>query len=314
MKNAAIPLEADGQYSRCHQYANPYKSNDTSTVPCTAWEYDEDQAATSMVSHWDLVCDRRFLRVVLVFLNVAGLTTAGIAAGSIADTVGRRPVLMGTTASLLASTTVLCLGRTFPVHAVAKFIASGSAAAQFIAAGIIYFEVTIHENRPLHVVIAGAVAVVISELWLTVMRHMTIHWALKQAVFLAPTFLSAAAFCVGVESPRWLVAKARFQKAEDVMLAAAETNLFPLYNTACLLDKLKGKACMSSLAITTDSPVVKQGLVMSAKALVFVGYIVLATFSLELFPTAVRAILNNIMCSRSKRSHVILLAANSGGG
>ncbi|KAK8767240.1 hypothetical protein V5799_005989 [Amblyomma americanum] len=380
-KNAAIPLEADGQYSRCHQYANPYKSNDTSTVPCTAWEYDEDQAATSMVSHWDLVCDRMFLRVVLVFLNVAGLTTAGIAAGSIADTVGRRPVLMATTASLLASTTVLCLGRTFPVHAVAKFIASGSAAAQFIAAGILYFEVTIHENRPLHVVIAGAVAVVISELWLTVLTHMTIHWALKQAVFLAPTFLSAAAFCVGVESPRWLVAKARFQKAEDVMLAAAETNLFPLYNTACLLDKLKGKAagsyhpeqrtgavemlqgvsirkramaifftyfsvyfvlqivvyyslrqqsltlhcisfalvvlsfagmlyvitrvtllqfisacfavlcvlqCMSSLAITTDSPVVKQGLVMSAKALVFVGYIVLATFSLELFPTAVR--------------------------
>ncbi|KAK8767239.1 hypothetical protein V5799_005988 [Amblyomma americanum] len=380
-KNAAIPLEADGLYSRCHQYANPYKSNDTSTVPCTAWEYDEDQAATSMVSQWDLVCDRRFLRVVLAFLNAAGLTTFGIAAGSIADAVGRRPVLMGTTASLLASTTILCLGGTFPVHAVAKIIASGSTAAQTIIAGILFFEVTIHENRPLHVVIACAAAVVFSELWLTVMRHVTIHWALKQAVFLAPTFLSAAAFFVGVESPRWLVAKARFQEAEDVMLAAAETNLFPLYNTACLLDKLKGKAtgsshptqrtgsvemlqgvsirkramaifftyfsvyfvlqivlhyslrqqsltlhcisfalvvvsfagmlyvitrvtllqfisacfavlcvlqCMSSLAITTDSPVVKQGLVMSAKALVFIGYIVLATFSLELFPTAVR--------------------------
>ncbi|KAK8768021.1 hypothetical protein V5799_005197 [Amblyomma americanum] len=380
-KNAAIPLEADGQYSRCHQYANPYKSNDTSTVPCTAWEYDEDQAATSMVSQWDLVCDRRFLRGALVLLNVFSFTVVGIGAGSVADTVGRTPVLMAITVSLLASTIVLCLGRTFPVHAVAKFIASGSAAAHLIDSGTLFFEVTIHENRPLHIAVAGVVAVICSELWFEMMKLVRTNWKLKQAVFLAPTFLSAATFCVSAESPRWLVAKARFQEAEDVMLAAAETNLFPLYNAACLMDKVKSRAadncrpdrataavemfqgvslrkravavfftyfsayfvlrivvqspliqqsltlqwvsfalvvlssagmlfvitrvtllqfistcfavlgvlqCMSSLTIASDYLALKQGLIVSAKALVFVAYTALGTLSLELFPTAVR--------------------------
>ncbi|KAK8776252.1 hypothetical protein V5799_030408 [Amblyomma americanum] len=380
-KDMAIPLEADGSYSKCHQYANPSVDNGTRTIPCIAWEYEEEQAATSVVSQWDMVCDRQFLRAALAFLHVAGLILVGLAAGFVADVAGRRPVLLASAVTLLASTIVLFLGRTYLVHAVALFFASGSAAAQFIVAGTLFFEVTTHENRPLHVVIACIVAVSGSELWFAVMRLVRMDWTLKQAVFLAPTFLSVAAFCVGVESPRWLIAKARFREAEDAMFAAAKTDKFPLCNTACLLDKLKSKAanscnpdqrtvalemlqgtsirkramaalctyfsayfvlrivvssslvplalmlplvslalvalssagtlfvitrvtllqfisacfavigvllCMSSLAIAFDSLVVKQGLVVSSKGLVIVGYIVLATYSLELFPTAIR--------------------------
>ncbi|KAK8771515.1 hypothetical protein V5799_025241 [Amblyomma americanum] len=240
-RNVAIPTEAGGRYSSCLQYSNTYDQNDTRTLPCVAWEYDEEQAVTSAVSKWDLGCDRRPLRVALSFMHIAGAAIFGIAGGSVADSIGRRPVLLESTVILLSSTFGLCLATTYPVHAVIKFFASGSVNAFYIATGILFFEVTTHENRPLHVVIAGVVAAVASDLWVVMMTPLSIRWEFKQALFLAPTVLSAAAVCVAVESPRWLVAKARLEMAEDVMLVAAETNLFPLHNTAYLLDKLRKK-------------------------------------------------------------------------
>lgn len=245
-RNSAIPIEAEGRYSSCLQYSGAADPNDTKTVPCAAWEYDEEQAPTSAVSRWDLVCDRRPLRDVLSLMHLAGYTVFGLAGGSFADSTGRRPILLASTVMLLSSTAGLCLATTYPVYAVVRFFASGSAGAFYIATGILFFEVTTHENRPLYVVIAGVVAAIISGLWADTVAPLSISWELKQALFLAPTFLSAAALCVVVESPRWLVAKARLQKAEDIMLVAAEINSFPLHNTACLLDKLKKKVIDSN--------------------------------------------------------------------
>ncbi|KAK8774481.1 hypothetical protein V5799_010986 [Amblyomma americanum] len=241
-KNVAIPLEVDGRYSRCRQFADLDNINDTATVPCVAWEYDQEQVTTSIVSQWDLVCHRRLLRAALVVFNGAGTIIVGIVAGSVADTIGRRPVLLASTVTLLTSTLALCLVRRYALYVMVKFVASGSASALYVATSVLFFEITTHENRPLHLVIAGAVGTVISGLWYAAIVLPSITWKLMQAIFLMPTSFSAAAFCVVVESPRWLVAKARLREAEDVMLVAAETNLFPLHNTACLLDKLKNKA------------------------------------------------------------------------
>lgn len=196
---------------------------------------------TSMVSQWNLVCERRFLRVSLTMAHSASMAISGIAAGSAADAVGRKPVLLASTAVLLASTCALFLTRTYAAHAVINFFTSASASAANIITTILFFEVTTHANRPLHIVIAGVVADVVSDMWFAIIGQFNIHWQLKQAIILAPTYLTAPAFCLVIESPRWLVAKARFQDAEDVVLTAAEVNLFPLHNPACLTEKLKAK-------------------------------------------------------------------------
>ncbi|KAK8770328.1 hypothetical protein V5799_013213 [Amblyomma americanum] len=280
-RKVAIPVEANGRYSQCRQYAHPDDPNDTRTIPCSAWDYDETRAMMSMVSQWDLVCERRLLRIALTMAHGASMAVFGIAAGCVADSVGRKPVLLASIAVLLVSTLALCLARTYVAHAVINLFTSASASATNIITSILFFEVTTHGNRPLHVVIAVAVAVLASDLWFAIMRQFNIHWALKQAIFLAPTYLTTPAFCLVIESPRWLVAKGRFQEAEDAMLAAAEVNLFPLHNTACLSEKLKTKAPhMCVQGHCTADPKVLQGASIRKRAMVaffccFSGYFVL---------------------------------------
>ncbi|KAL1417766.1 hypothetical protein MTO96_026539 [Rhipicephalus appendiculatus] len=69
-RNVAIPLEADGQFSRSSRYRNPDDPNDTRTVPCQEWDYDEQTIKSSIVSEWNIACDRRSLVTTIVLLQV----------------------------------------------------------------------------------------------------------------------------------------------------------------------------------------------------------------------------------------------------
>ncbi|KAL1481819.1 hypothetical protein MTO96_034212 [Rhipicephalus appendiculatus] len=95
-------------------------------------------------------------------------------------------------------------------------------ASACILIGIAFFEVTTHDNRPLHVDIIGALTTVASDPWFGFVAPLDLHWVSNQAAYLAPTYLMAAAFFLVIESPRWLVAKKRFVEVEYVMLAAGE--------------------------------------------------------------------------------------------
>ncbi|KAH9371491.1 hypothetical protein HPB48_021506 [Haemaphysalis longicornis] len=82
-KNEAIPLEADGQLSRCRQYEIADEPNNSRTIPCEYWEYDEDQAMTTLRSTWDLVCDRQELFQMAVLTERVATVVFGVAAGSV---------------------------------------------------------------------------------------------------------------------------------------------------------------------------------------------------------------------------------------
>ncbi|KAH9372597.1 hypothetical protein HPB48_019116 [Haemaphysalis longicornis] len=66
------------------------------------------------------------------------------------------------------------------------------------------FEVTTHENRPLHIVLAGTVGVVFSDLWYVGWASVQLGWKLKQILFVLPTLLLLPALPYIEESPRWL--------------------------------------------------------------------------------------------------------------
>ncbi|KAH9371155.1 hypothetical protein HPB48_017088 [Haemaphysalis longicornis] len=237
-KTQAIPLEADGRLSRCRRYENIEEPNNSQTIPCEDWEYDEDQARVSMRSTWNLVCDRYVLLQTAVMSERVSSVVFGVAAGCLADRFGRMLVIFAAVVALVASTLSSFYADTYRSYAIARFFAQGSAVATYIVTGIAFFEVTTHKNRPIHSVLTGAVASVFSDSWLVIMREAKLPWQTEQAFFVAPTFLLMTAFFSVLESPRWLIAKARFHKAEEVMLAAAELNRFPLQNLACLVREL----------------------------------------------------------------------------
>ncbi|KAL1481816.1 hypothetical protein MTO96_034209 [Rhipicephalus appendiculatus] len=164
-RNVAIPLAADGQFSRRSCYEEPGDPNETRTVLGEEWDYYDGQVVV------------------------------GIVAGSFADRVGRKPVILASAAILLVSTIAANLAlNSYPLYLAARGFASCNVASACILIGIAFFEVTTQDNRPLHIVIIGALAAVTSDLWFGFVAPLDLHWVSKQAAYLAPTFLLATAF------------------------------------------------------------------------------------------------------------------------
>ncbi|KAL1433554.1 hypothetical protein MTO96_012388 [Rhipicephalus appendiculatus] len=126
-KRIAIPMETDGRFSRCRVYdrCKPPAEHDTSVnhqdidavtpaaelwysrcftdqdqdnnstlaVPCEAWDYDPNTAESSAISTWNMVCDRRLMRLVLVSMQSFGSVVGLFLVGAFADFIGRKTVL-----------------------------------------------------------------------------------------------------------------------------------------------------------------------------------------------------------------------------
>ena len=77
-----------GKIDSCHIY-----DQDKNVTSCTAWTYDRDDSNATLVSEFDLVCDRRWLLVLSKSIYFLGLMIGVFVAGWAADFFGRKPIL-----------------------------------------------------------------------------------------------------------------------------------------------------------------------------------------------------------------------------
>ncbi|KAL1428594.1 hypothetical protein MTO96_002956 [Rhipicephalus appendiculatus] len=236
-----MPSTAGQVVQRMPEHCSRSLPTDTRDIPCEEWEYDDSVADSTAVSTWNLVCHRRQIRIAIVALQYAGAVLFHVTSGMCADSLSRRSCLVASAAALLATTVCTFLANTYYFYALARFFAGGIAAVLEVFSVVIPFEVTTHAHRPQQVILWLMVGVLLAEVWEILMRRVPMFWSLKQLVFLAPTALLLPVSLTAPESPRWLVAKGRFREAETVMMQAAQTNNFPLPNTAALMDKLREK-------------------------------------------------------------------------
>ncbi|XP_065300670.2 solute carrier family 22 member 7-like [Dermacentor albipictus] len=268
-KNIAIPIEADGRFSRCRIYerckppaehgdsAEPRKigavptgvdewhsrcfqnTSDPRDLPCEEWDYDVRSAEASAVSSWNMVCDQRLLPATLVALQNAGAVVSLILAGAFVDYVGRRLMLLSSAAAVVTCTVFTFAATKYVSYAVVRVLTGAIVTVHAIFSCLIPFEVMTHEHRPQQVLLLAALGLTSCEVWSVIIKPMVIDWRLKQVIFLAPTALLLPALSTARESPRWLVAKGRLDAAEALMMEAAKTNNVPLPVTACLVEKLR---------------------------------------------------------------------------
>ncbi|KAH7967436.1 hypothetical protein HPB49_024847 [Dermacentor silvarum] len=238
-KYASAAHEAGGQIGRCLVYEDPDDPKDSQTVPCQEWEYDEEFANRTAVSKWNMVCGRKALITIMYAIQNAGPAVFVLTAGHFADTMGRVPVLLTAVAVLLVSTVAICLVNDYAAHAALKFFSSGSAILTLTTSAISLFEVTIHDKRPLSIAVSITLGLLAADAWYFLLLPWNLRWERKLCVFILPALVLLPAFLTVNESPRWLVANGMYDRVEQVVIAAAEKNHFPLSNAACLVDSLK---------------------------------------------------------------------------
>ncbi|XP_077547691.1 steroid transmembrane transporter SLC22A24-like [Haemaphysalis longicornis] len=239
-KSIAIPLKTDGRYSQCTVYANPGDPNDTTVVECDAWDYDLERVNTSIVSEWNMVCNRRSLKLLGNAAFMAGSIVFLLLSGYIADTFGRLPVVLGSATVLMVATLASCFAPSYPVYLGTRFLLSGCTISLYAVTGTMLAEAASCARRSTLLSVALLMGHSLADTWTVILKWVRpFHWFHIQLLAVAPTLLVTVFFLLAVESPRWLIASRRLEAAGRVMRRAAELNRVQSNGVTLLLERVE---------------------------------------------------------------------------
>ncbi|XP_065301737.2 beta-alanine transporter-like [Dermacentor albipictus] len=222
-KALAIPRGADGNYSRCTVREPPDAGDSARVVPCNAWEFNLRDHGNTVVSEWNLVCQRSWLNnvahVVVVCANVLSLPLVGMAA----DRAGRKTVTFVGTTGLLLTLGVSSMASDFKTFVVTQ--AAVSVLSKFMVVQyVLLYEVTTASRRLLYCFVAPALSSVFAPVLQYFVRSYQLDWALSQLVVATLALVLLASFYVVEESPTWLLATHNIEEAERVVRRACSVN------------------------------------------------------------------------------------------
>ncbi|KAL1444598.1 hypothetical protein MTO96_029701 [Rhipicephalus appendiculatus] len=239
-KNVGIPADEAGRFSQCRAYVRPGAApNDTETAPCDSWEYDPVEAHRSARSFWDLVCQRSWLLPLGHGVFMSGALIVVPFMGYLADTEGRKPVIVISSFVLMMSAIASCFAEAYPVYLALIFVNSACASTVHIVTVILLFEVSPINYRTFYTGLGCSLGVVLVELLFVVVTAVRIGWFSLQLLVVAPTLLLISATFAVYESPVWLLTMSRLKKAEEVIYIAAKVNGVSRIHTKQALDRIK---------------------------------------------------------------------------
>ncbi|XP_059811423.1 solute carrier family 22 member 6-A-like isoform X2 [Hypanus sabinus] len=129
-----LPLDEEGRPDKCRMYTSPQwhllGTNETQgngsqpdTQACTdGWVYDRSQFTSTIVTEWDLVCDRKSLKRMVQSIYMAGLLIGACVLGRLSDKFGRRTLLQWSYLLLAVSGTCAAFSSSFPLFCFWRFL------------------------------------------------------------------------------------------------------------------------------------------------------------------------------------------------
>ncbi|XP_059811405.1 solute carrier family 22 member 6-A-like [Hypanus sabinus] len=129
-----LPLDEEGRPDKCRMYTSPQwhllGTNETQgngsqpdTQACTdGWVYDHSQFTSTIVTEWDLVCDRKSLKRMVQSIYMAGLLIGACVLGRLSDKFGRRTLLLFSYLLVAVSGTCAAFSSSFPLFCFWRFL------------------------------------------------------------------------------------------------------------------------------------------------------------------------------------------------
>ncbi|XP_075539853.1 organic cation transporter protein-like [Dermacentor variabilis] len=226
-KNRSIPVDPDGNLSRCTVYSTDEletSPENRSVMACHKWLYDIGDRGDRIVRRFGLVCGREALYELSARLPSLAYALLSPAAGFAADRVGCKPVawLCGSVVLISAVGSGAAVSYAFFLANRIVLLASGS--ATYLLTFVLIYEATGNARRWPYMLLHSAVAFTLVPPFLHVLSLLEPSWALTHAIFIVPTATFTVWCFLLDESPVWLLATWRLQEAEARVLAAAKLN------------------------------------------------------------------------------------------
>ncbi|XP_008641384.1 PREDICTED: solute carrier family 22 member 13 [Corvus brachyrhynchos] len=218
--NLTLPRGADGEFEQCSMYSPvdwdldsimAYGLNDTQKCS-SGWVYPSEPPP-SLLTEFDLVCDRAVLNNVSQSIYMAGLLIGAMIFGILSDRIGRRPVLL----ICILIQSVFGLGIAFVPHfyvyTAFRCVVAAAVSGIMITVVSLATEWVGVSYRPKAVLIAHT-AFAIGQMMVAGLSYGIRNWRLLEITGSAPMFALFFYIWVLPESARWLVTKGRIEEAK----------------------------------------------------------------------------------------------------
>ncbi|GBN42907.1 Organic cation transporter protein [Araneus ventricosus] len=211
-----------------------------SSVPCTRWEYDTSHTSQTIVSEWDLVCEREWLVSLAKSSYMVGFLLSVIVFGQISDCIGRYPTIVMCYAIACVSMFLSLLSNSFVMFIVLRFFHAFGRAGAATVAYVLIMEM-VGPRHQAEVGIAVQLGWSVGFVTLVAVAWFFRHWFWLQLVISVSFLPFVLFFGLIPESPRWLLTQGKFAKLERLLRKACAINKRQVKDDITDLAKLKNE-------------------------------------------------------------------------
>nr|XP_034985386.1 solute carrier family 22 member 13-like [Zootoca vivipara] len=228
--NLTIPRKLDGSFEECSMFSpvkgdidSIIKDGRNSTEGCRdGWVYPTDPKP-SLLTEFNLVCDRKDLKDISQSIYMSGLLVGALVFGPLSDWIGSQWMILLTLLLMGAFGVGAGFAPNFYLYIALRFIVGAAFAGISISMAALTSEWVGPSYRPLAMIISHC-SNALGQMALAGLAYAIRDWRLYQIAGSAPAFALFFYIWVLPKSARWLVTKGKVEEAKKELRKAASIN------------------------------------------------------------------------------------------
>ncbi|XP_076034524.1 solute carrier family 22 member 3-like [Oratosquilla oratoria] len=208
------------------------------TVSCPKRDFNHTEYKSTLVTDFDLVCERRVLYSTTSSVTQIGMFFASLIVGYVTDLFGKRRIILISYMSLILSGVLQTMSPNVEMYLLFKFIESVFRMLSAITEHTLVMELCSNAQRA-YISSFGGIPWSIGCMLIPAIAYSIREWQYLQLIFVAPFLYTISFYWLLPESPRWLILKERYVEAVKILKTIAYWNKHTLPCDEKLLEVVK---------------------------------------------------------------------------
>ncbi|CAG5027905.1 unnamed protein product [Parnassius apollo] len=204
---------------------------------CTDFDYDRSVFRETIISQWNLVCDREYLKSLTQTIFMFGILVGNMVFGHLSDRFGRRMPFLAAVFIQLVSGVATAFSVNWYMFTTLRFLLAVATGGTMVSSFVLIMEIIGARYRET-VGILYQIPFNLGHLTLPLFGYFLRDWSTFQLAISLPSVLFLSYYFILPESPRWLLTAGKAKEATIIMKTAAKRNGLPTDNIESSTQKI----------------------------------------------------------------------------